>query len=198
MSSTDSSDVDIIQSYQNDAPSKVKLMIYHQFPAIELVSLYYSDGITCCLSPEQRIDADSVMQTDFNIDSGQKESICVLMYKLQRKSTNQPDEEATCIHLFMIWEVYRSGKFCVNSFLIEHDKSRVWNRDELIKLARYYKVFNIQYGPIEYTWLIYDTTLLMTRVDVIHKEECYKLEITISETSINGDTRRPLYIGLNR
>jgi hypothetical protein len=61
--------VDTVQSHQNDASSKVNLMMHHQFPGIELASLlYYSNGATCCLLPDQCVDVDSMMQTDFNID----------------------------------------------------------------------------------------------------------------------------------
>jgi hypothetical protein len=42
MTSTDGSDTDTTQSSQNDTPSKVKLMIHHQFPGIELVSPIYA------------------------------------------------------------------------------------------------------------------------------------------------------------
>jgi LAS superfamily LD-carboxypeptidase LdcB len=59
----DSNDTDAIQSSQNDASSKVKLIIHNQFPGTELVSpLYYSDGVTCCLSPDQKVDIGSTTQ----------------------------------------------------------------------------------------------------------------------------------------
>jgi hypothetical protein len=35
-------------------------------------------------------------------------------------------------------------------------------------------------------------------VNVAHEEECYRLDMTISEGSIKYDTWRPRYINLNR
>jgi hypothetical protein len=47
--------------------------------------------------------------------------------------------------------------------------------------------------------LIHDNTVLITRMNVTREEECYKLEITVAESSIeNNDTQRPYYIDLDR
>jgi hypothetical protein len=205
MELTHTNDIGIIQSLHNDVLSKVKLIIHNQFPGIELVSpLYYSNGAVCCLSPDQRVDVGSTMQAGFNIDLAQEEPIGALMYKLQRKNTDQPDEkaisneEAICTRLVMIWKVYRSGEFHIVSFLIEHDKDCIWDKDKLIKLVKRRKLFNIQYTSFEDTWLMHDNTVLMTSLNVTRKEKHYKLEMTISETNINEDTRRSLYISLNK
>jgi hypothetical protein len=199
-SAHDTSNTDTIQLHRNSAPSKVKLMIHHQFSGVELLSpLCYSNGATCCLSPEQRIDANSTMQIDFNVDPAREESIGVLMYKLQRKNTDQSDEDkATCIQFVIIWKANNSEGFRLVSRLIEHDKSHVLDRNELMKLIRYHKVFNIQHEPVEKTWLIHDNVVLMTRVNITYEEECYKLEITISEGNMKDDTQRPLCIDMDK
>jgi hypothetical protein len=198
-------DVDTIQPRQNDTPSKVKLIIHHQFPGIELISsLCYSDGAVCHSSPDQRVDVGSTTQTGFNIDTVQNKSIGVLMYNLHKKNTVQSNEKAisseetTCIQLVVIWEVNRSKEFYVVSHLIEHDKSLVWNRDRLMKLAERYNAHHIQHDSIEDTWIIHDYTVLMTRVNVVCEEECYKLEMTISEASIRDDTQIPRYTGMDK
>jgi hypothetical protein len=206
MASTDSSDTKSTQSSQNDVPSKVKLMIHHRFPGVELMSpIYTGDGATCYSSPDQKVDAGSTMQVDFNIDPDQDESIGVLMYKLQRKNANQSNDtiifngnEAPYTQLFIIWKVNNSKEFCMVSDLIEYDKGHVWNRIELMRLAKCYELYDIQHGPIEKTYLMRDNAVFMTRVNVTREEECYKLEITISETGIRDDTWRPQYIDVDR
>jgi hypothetical protein len=205
MTSTHTSDTGTIQQHQNDAPSKVKLMIHHRFPGVELVSpVYACDGVTCHLTPDQRVDIGSTTQAGFNIDPAQETSICILIYKLERKNIDQSNkevvssEEATCIQLVIIWEMNSFKEFCVNSFLIEHIKSRVWDRDGLIKLAKRHKIFSIQHSTIEGTWLMYNSTALMMSLNVIHEEEGYKLEMIISKGGINKHIQRPEYIDLIR
>jgi hypothetical protein len=186
------------------APSKVKLTIHHQFPGIELVSPECVSNVTCYLS-HQRVDVGSTMKASFNNIPDHDESIGALMYKLQRKNNDQSnendisnEEEALCTQLVIIWKVYKSGRFYVYSFLIEHDGGRIWNRDQLMELAKRCESFNIQHGPIEDTWLMYDHTVLMIRVNVTRAGECYRVKMTMSEANINEDTRKPWYIGLNR
>jgi hypothetical protein len=206
MESTDSSNADVSQSSQNDASSEVKLIIHHQFPGIELISsVYGSHGATCHLLPDQKIDSGSTVQTGFNIDPDESWSTGALMYKLQKRNMIRSNEdgtsnedEATCTQLVIIWGVTEAGEIWVVLDLIEHDRSHVWDRDSLMKLVGRYRLFNIQHSPIENTWLIYGTAALMTRMKVAREEECYKLEITISETSIKDDTKRSRYVKVNR
>jgi hypothetical protein len=194
------------QQHRNDASLKVELTIHNQFPGIELVSpIYASDSATCYPFPDQRIDVDSIMQTGFNIDLTQDGSTCALMYKLQRKNTEQPndniissEDEITCTQLLITWKVSSSKEFLITSYLIEHDESHILDSDRLMIVAKRSRTFNIQHSPIEDTWLIYDNRVLMTSLNVTHEEECYKLEITVSETSVKDDTQRPRYIDLDR
>jgi hypothetical protein len=223
MTSTDSSDDPINQiqqlieaneefysvqsdtDYMNDAP-KMTLVIHHQFPGVELASpIYYSFYAIWYLSPDQCVDAGSTMQAGFNIHPDGNQSVGVLMYKLQRKNIDQPNGEAisndasTCIQLVMVWNVNSSSKeFYVNSYLMEHDNEHVWDKARLMLLAFKCELVNIQHSPIEYTWLMRDNTVVMTSLNATCEEECYKLEMTISETSINDDTMRPQYTDVNR
>jgi hypothetical protein len=82
--------------------------------------------------------------------------------------------------------------------LIEHDKNSVWNRDKLLQLTERYKPVNIQYDSIEETYLMHDNTVLMTSVNVTQEEECYRLEMTLSEGSVKDDTRRLHYFDVDR
>jgi hypothetical protein len=198
MTSTYASNFGTIQSSQNATLSKVKLIAHHQFPGVELVSpVYVGDGIACYLSPDQRVDVGSTMQAGFNIDLEQEKPIGALMYKLQRKNTNQTNEETTCIQFVVTWKVYRSGEFCVAPRLIEHDNGHVWDIASLNKLAEGCDGFNIQHGLIEHTRLTHDDIVLMTSMNVTREEECYILEITISKASTN-DTQRLQYTSLDK
>jgi hypothetical protein len=167
--------------------------------------LCYSDG-TCYLSPDQSVDVGSTVKVGFDIDLTQRGFIGILMYKLQRKNIDQSnekddissEEKTTCIQLFVTWKVYKSGNFGVYSSLIEHDKDRVWNRDMLVELVDLYELYDVQHDSIEETYLMHDDTVLMTILNSNSEEECYKLEMTISEGSVKNDTQRLRYIGLNR
>jgi hypothetical protein len=203
---TSASNTSAILEQSIATPSEVKLIIYHQLPGIELISPAYAGiGTKCYLSPDQNVDVGFIAEASFNIDFTQEEYIGVLMYKLQKKHTNQSNEnaisnenEVTYIQLVITWKGYKYGKPYVYSFLIEHDKECVWSGDRLVKLATQNKLFNIKHASIKETWLIHDNTVLMTNLNVIREEEYYELEMTISETSIKYDTRRPWYIGLDR
>jgi hypothetical protein len=194
---------DANQQYENDAP-KVKLVIRHRFPGIELVSpVYASDGAECPLPPDQRLDVDSTTRVDFNLNITQNESTGILMYEL--KTTTQSnqnvissEDEVRCIQLAIIWKINNSKELCVVSYLIEHDKYHVWDRDELMKLVKRYQVFSVQYTPIEETYLIQDNTVLMTYLYITREGEGYKLDMTISEERIRDDTQRPWYIDVDR
>jgi hypothetical protein len=199
------SDTNIIQPHQNGIPLKVKLIIRNQFPGIELVSPVYAGNlVTCYPSHDQCVDAGSTTQASFKIDPTQNESIGILMYKLQRNNIDEfneeaisSEDEATWIWLAMIWKVCKSGKIFVVSDLIEHDKSHIWDSNELMKLDEYYELFNTQHGPIEETWLMHDNAVLTTNLNIIREEEYYELEMTISKGSIRDDTQRLRYIGLD-
>jgi hypothetical protein len=200
MSSIDNSDTDNIHSYQNDTPSEVKLMIRHQFPGIELLSpTYASRNARCCLRPEQRVNAGSTMKASFEVNPDQDESISILMCKLERTNIDELNEGGgSCIQHVMIWKIDKLKRFRAITYLIEHDKSRIWDRDELMKLVECHNLFDIQHVPIEKTWLIYNNIVLMTKMDVTREGGCFKLEMNLSEESIGEDTQRPQYIGLNK
>jgi hypothetical protein len=176
------------RQYKDSIPSKVKLIIHHQFPNIELVSPVYVGNGARCLSPDQTIDVGSAVQVDFKCSSG------ALSYKLQRKNESN---DATCTQLLIAWEVRDSGEFFVVPNIIAHDKSHIWDETRLEKLTGDCRVLGMRHGSIEDTWLMYDNTVLMIRVNVICEAKCYKLEVIISEGSIKDDTQRPRYIDLN-
>jgi hypothetical protein len=135
----------------------------------------------------------------FKVSPDQDESTGILICKLGRTNIVELNEEATCIQLAVIWKVDRLKIFHAATYLIEHDKSLDWDRDKLMKLTEKKQLFYIQHCPVEEAWLIYDNIVLKTRVNITYEEECYKLEMTVSETSIeDGDAYRPWYFDIKR
>jgi hypothetical protein len=203
--STDGSDADIIRSL-NKIHSRVELIIHHQLPGVELVSpVYASNNAACYLLPDQRVDVGFTTQADFDVYFLGRDPVGILTYKLQKKNIDQSDgevisseDESRCIQLFIIWKIDSLKRFLAIPYLLEHDRDRVWDRDSLIKLANYYGLIYMQHGLIKLTYLMHDNTVLMTSLNAIYKERCYKLKLTITEGSIKDDTIRPQYIGLDR
>jgi hypothetical protein len=179
-----------IQSHEYYTPPKLRLIIHHQFPGVELVSpIYAGYGSSCYLPPDQKVDFGFTTQAGFNIGSSRRGSVGALLYKLQRKNNDQSsekavssEEEATCIQLAVIWKVGYLGRSYLFPHLIEHDKGHVWD---------------IQYALTEETWLMRDHTALMARVNTTCKEGYYELKMIISEGSTKDDTWRPWYIDMN-
>jgi hypothetical protein len=168
MASIHASDVDTIQLHQNNVPSKVKLIIHHQFPGIKLVSpVHAGGGVTFYLLPDQNVDVGATTQAGFNIHPGREVSTGVLLYNLERKNGFNEDEE-TCIQLFMILNVYNSGEFYMISDLIEANRDHVWDEDGLMGLTDCYWPFYTEYGAIEETYLMHDSTVQLVKGDVTY------------------------------
>jgi hypothetical protein len=155
------------------------------------------------LPPAQRVDAGISMRTSFKMNF-RRMSTGILMYELRGKDTGQFDGNTISredgekrIQIFIIWKVNAPREFCVYSFLIEHDSGRIWDRDKLMELAKRHTLHDMQHGPIEYTCLVHDNTVLGARVNAAH-DECYKLKVTIFEINIKDDTWRPWYIDVDR
>jgi hypothetical protein len=184
------------QQYKNSIPSKVKLMIHNQFPGVELISpVYAGKGARCYTSPDRKVYSGSTVRVGFKNHPFYKGFSGALLYKLQKKHTY----DVSCTRLLMAWEVRESGELFIVSHLIGYDKGRGWNKNRLAKLMKRHRIVaDMRHGPIEDAWLMYDNTVLMARVDVIRERAYYKLEMTISEGSINEDTRRPWYIDMRR
>jgi hypothetical protein len=103
---------------KNNALSKVKLVLRHQFPGIELVSpIYAGNGITCSSGQDlgikvlhrpgddyfiyvrrssynHRIDFGSTVQVDLNIGFSERNPRGILAYELERKKAKQLNEYA--------------------------------------------------------------------------------------------------------
>jgi hypothetical protein len=190
MSSGDNNEAGNIHPFQNDPPLEVKLMVHHQFPGIELVSpMYAGKGLMRYLSPNQSVDAGSTMKAYFKVDFSQDEPINILMCKLERAGINELDEdERTCIQFVIVWKIDEFKRFLVSIYLMEHDRSHVWDRDMLMELAKKERLFDIKHYLVEKTYLMHDNRVLKTSLNTTCEEGCCKIEMTVSETSINEDT----------
>jgi CRISPR/Cas system-associated endoribonuclease Cas2 len=196
----------VIPKLSASVPSEVKMELHNQISGIELISpAYASDDAACNLLPKQKLAVGSTTQIGFKIDFSLEEPNGILIYELKRKNTNQFNEdiisnedEARCVQLVIVWKFSPSKGFLVVSRLIEHDKDRIWDRNELMNLAKSYYLYDLQNSIFELTYLMRDNTVLITRMNVTRTKRSCKLEITISEGSMKNDTRRPQYIGLNR
>jgi hypothetical protein len=113
-----------------------------------------------------------------------------MMYKL---SDIDPNEETTCINLFICWKINAAKECFIRPCIIEHDKNYTWNEIKLVRFAERQQLFNIQQSPIEETWLVRDQ-VLKTSINGIHRGRHCQIEFTLSEATMNEHTKRPEWI----
>jgi hypothetical protein len=120
----------------------------------------------------------------------------VLTYEIQSKYGKFGNQsESTYIRLFVVWkyEVHKEIRACAH--LIEYDEHDRWNE---IKLEEYYQRYANQLctyiGSIKDTWLIDDSTVLLTELDLDFTQRNGVLNITISEGVEDDHTKRPIWI----
>jgi hypothetical protein len=153
----------------------MKANIYNQCSNFKLTHRgRFSTGADWNEEPAWEIDAGSMMSVDltpFRVAFNG-----VLIYVLQRKDIKPSNRlDPTHIRLFVVWKSVGYKKFCVFVQLMECDRQTDWN---ILMLKEYYQRYTNQLctytGPIEDTWLIYDGTAPMTRLDwILYKEMVY-------------------------
>jgi hypothetical protein len=175
-----------ILEWSTGALAKVILIIHNQFPGVELVSPGCNGrGTECYLSPDQKVGVGATTQVGFSIDPSSTHVFGVLEHELQGEG----------IRLIVDWEVFRPDKCHARSTLVEPESTVSWGVFELVDLYENRGPDDIKHAPIE-TYLMSDNRVLMTKMNLNREEECCKLEITISETSIRNEyTQRPQCIG---
>jgi hypothetical protein len=182
---------------EDSVPSELKLTIHNLCPNIRLAHpVYVSNHVTCYRAPDQIVDIGSTAKIGFKNNLFSESSSGVLLYKL--KITYEESNEATWTQIFMFWSVHESGELFLTLYLIEHDKSDVLDKNRLMRLIEDWKGFNIRCNLIEETWLMHDNIMLMLKINVIREAKYYKLEMTISETSVRDDTWRLHYYDMDR
>jgi hypothetical protein len=183
----------------------LNITIHNQYSDLELISpVYFSDGTTYCVSPDQKAGTGNIMETSFGIDSKQKDLKCVLLYKLQRKraakTDNQSDNNAvfientvTNMYLLVAWVAKNyKHKFC--AYLMEFTDDFTWDEDKLWALYREYNdQFHMDYRPRIITWSMHNNAVMKMRFDITYGSD-YKLDIVISEGNREGNMREPISV----
>jgi hypothetical protein len=101
----------------------------------------------------------------------------------------------TSLQLLVIWRSDDVSKFSARALLIKHSNTITWDEDTLEKLYFMYLALCRDDNTVEDTWLLDDTTVLMTASKL--KTENRTIEITISEGIRKDSTIEPLWVSLN-
>jgi hypothetical protein len=146
--------------------------------------------------PVEGVYTCSMISVDLKSSSATFEG--ALTYQLQRKNIEFDDqpEEPTCIRLFVAWKSEGYKELRVFAHLIEHGKWYGWSEAALEEYYRkYISQTSVYTDPIRDTWSTHDGTMLMTRLELDLTQSSGILNVTISEGSWNGHTKRSIWIG---
>jgi hypothetical protein len=177
----------------------MKVNIHNQCSDFKLTDIrYFSSGARHNEAPAREVDAGNIMSFELTPFRTMFEG--VLMCKLWRKdveSDNQPELLYTL--LLMAWKSEGYKKFYMFVQLLECDKAFRWDE---IKPKEYYRRYAGQLSPytspIKETWLLPDSTVLMTELELNFTLVNRRLNITISEGTWNECTKRPEWINMKR
>jgi hypothetical protein len=203
MVSTDSNDTGITQLHQGDTSSEVKLVVHNQCSDFELISpAYFGRNVMWHAQPDQKVDVNNETRASIGIDIDKRGPASALIYRLQRKrhlesndqsnTDNTLTRDTTSIQLLVIWGINYEHGFSMRTLLIKHSITITWNDDTLEKLYSMYLDLLRADHIIENTWLLDNTTVLMTTSK--WKEEDHTIEITVSEGARKNDSMDPLYV----
>jgi hypothetical protein len=187
----------------------LNITIHNLYPDLELTSpIYCGNGAICYVSPSQQTDTDNIMEASFGIAFKQEEFKGVLLYKLQRKHTIKTDNHlnssivyiegaATNVHLLVVWDFgHYFYDFCV--CLIEYINDFTWDEDKLWTLYRdYNNEFCVGYESKVVTWLTNNGAVIKARYDITYRSD-YKLDIVLSEGTVDYKTKKPIRINPKR
>jgi hypothetical protein len=124
--------------------------------------------------------------------------MAALVYRLQRNNIesnmDNTKDASTNIQLLVIWRVEDNHELCASIMLIKDDNITTWNEDKLNELCdRHISLYGDDHSTEE-TWLLDDTTTLMTESK--WGKEKQTIEITISEGIGKYGFMKPLCISL--
>jgi hypothetical protein len=177
----------------------MKVNIHNQCSDFKLTDRgYFSSGTSLNGYPAQEVDAGSMISFGFQPSPLVFEG--VLTYELQRKHVESDNQlESTYIRLFVVWKSKGYKKLCAYINLVEYDEKFYWNNT---KSQEYYRGYASQLStytdPIKDTWLVYDDTVLMTRLELDFTQRDDILNITISKSVKDEHTRKPERIDSER
>jgi hypothetical protein len=182
----------------------LNITICNQYPDLELTSpSHFSTAKTCHVSPSQQTDDGNMIEASFRIYSWQYHCKGALLYKLQKKyaikADNQPNDSTTSVentatnmYLMVAWNVACTRRFGV--CLIECTNDFTWDANRLCALCKkYYSQLYTYYKPNTITWSMHNGTAMKIRSDITYEPD-YKLDIVISEATVNYNTKELMKI----
>jgi hypothetical protein len=157
-----------------------------------VINIYWNN------EPDEEIDAGSMASAE--LEPFRVKFRGGLTYRLQRKNIQSDDQlESTSTLLLITWksEGYKVPRVLV--CLVEYDKQFRWSGYKLKEYhQRYTNQLSTYTGPVEDTWLIPDSTVLMTRLELDFTQRVGVLNITITEGVEGEHTKRPIWINPKR
>jgi hypothetical protein len=160
---------------------KIKLYIHNRCSDFNLIN-QERHGINVLWHRLPGLEVDAGGMTNSSLLTYRSTFGGAIVYELQRKHIeydNQP--ESIYIWLFMAWKSEGYKKLCVSVQLIECEKTFRWSKGDLKRYyQRYVNQFSTYTGSIEDTWLIHDSSVLMTRLELDFTQRDSVLNITIS------------------
>jgi hypothetical protein len=147
--------------------------------------------------PDQGTDVNTVMRSCLEFDTEQDILEGALVYKVQRQHVESNEfiqDESKSIQLLVAWHIEHTEGLHVRALLVEHDKKL--DEDRLRRLyQKYWPLLKAQVNPNRSDWLLNNTTILVTTVNVMNGG--YKWDVFIFEGKGN-DVERPLWIDAER
>jgi hypothetical protein len=180
----------------------VKLNIHNQCLSVDLIFPIYitHDELECHIPLDYEVCAGNTMKSGF-IDKSYDVPYGALIYKLQRRLSNQTIETSKCAssiaYLLVAWRISESKVLYADILLIEYDEEFDWSKDNLRELHfKNFDRFRMCPDSATKTWLLGADAALMTTFEIMNRD--YILDITISEVGIDNYVRTPVHIDKGR
>jgi hypothetical protein len=144
------------------------------------------------------VDANTMARASFRRNTTNEGFTSALMYRLCSKIHNSNDQSnadntkdaSAIVQLLVIWEIDNDHWTRVNTILIKHDNTTIWDEDRLKTLCTIYHLLDRHNRITEGTWRLDNATVLMT---TLRPKWGHTIEITISEGTIEDDYMEPLW-----
>jgi hypothetical protein len=186
--------------------ASMKVDIHNKCSNIELVEpVYFSDGATCDIPLDQKIEPNGALKTVFRIKFTRGKFEGAILYRLRKKGANsdqQPDTETTSngknqpnrTQLLVGWKLERLQDPRVYMLLVEHEEKLVWDGNKLIEQHNEFRGrLNVHNGSVTSTWLMEDGSVLRLALDGVGSGE-YGIRIVITDAQQNEHTSIPIWI----
>jgi hypothetical protein len=184
--------------------SAIDMTIDNRCSNIELVSpIYFIKDTMLRMHFPQQVDSKSKMKVSFRTGMNRSTFGGVLLYYLQRKENEKPDDQSNAdkdisisTQLLVIWGCI-SDKIYSRTWLVEHENTLSWDENKLERLYYVYAGHYEEYSDIDpQAWLLDDNIMLKIEREALYGE--FKIEIIISEEKDQLCPQKPLWIDSNR